>query len=328
MKIVIPMAGYGTRLRPHTYSRPKPLINVAGQPMLKHLLDSLQVLDIEEYIFIVGYLGEQLEKYVRQTYEFKSTFIEQKELNGQSPAINLAREYLSGPTMILFADTLFQTDLAVIERTDADGVIFVKEVQDPRRFGVVSLDSQGHINRFVEKPSTMDNRQAVIGLYWVRDADKLLDAIDTQLRENRQTKDEFYIADAFQIMIDRGARFMTQDVSVWLDTGKPETVLETNRYLLDHGHDNSPASHQQHVLIIPPVNIDPTARLDHAVIGPHATIAANCDIRYSIIRDSVVDRGASVTNAILDQSLIGQNACVEGHYFTLNVGDESTIDFG
>lgn len=327
MKIVIPMAGYGTRLRPHTYSRPKPLINVAGQPMLKHLLDSLQTLDIEEYIFIVGYLGEKLEKYVQETYQFKSTFIEQKELNGQSPAIYLAREYLSGPTMILFADTLFETDLSIVETTDADGVIFVKEVPDPRRFGVVSLNERGNITRFVEKPSTMENKQAVIGLYWVRDAAALLDAIESQLRENRQTKDEFYIADAFQIMIERGARFITQPVGVWLDTGKPETVLETNRYLLEHGFDNSYEIVRENVLVVPPVNIHPSARLDHAVIGPHATVAANCDIRYSIIRDSVVDQGASVTNAILGTSLIGQNACVEGRYITLNVGDESTLDF-
>lgn len=327
MKILIPMAGYGTRLRPHTYSRPKPLINVAGQPMLKHLIDSLQVLDIDEYIFIVGYLGEQLESYVRETYQFRSIFIEQTELNGQSPAVYLAREYLEGPTMILFADTLFQTDLEVINRTDADGVIFVKEVEDPRRFGVVTLNDQRYISRFVEKPSTMENRQAVIGLYWVRDAALLLDAIETQMSENRQTKNEFYIADAFQIMIEQGAKFKTQDVTVWLDTGKPETVLETNQYLLDHGRDNSREAQNDNVMIVPPVYIHPSAKIDHAVIGPHATIAAECEIRYSIIRNSIIDEGAKVANAILDQSLIGQKAEVTGHYSTLNVGDQSSIHF-
>src|SRR5690349_3996946 len=137
MKVVIPMAGYGTRLRPHTYSRPKPLINVAGQPMLKYLMDALTVLDIDEYIFIVGYLGDQLEDYIRSEYDLKSVFIRQEDLTGQSPAIYLARDHIEGPTIILFADTLFETDLEAMKRTDKDGIIYTKEVPDPRRFGVV-----------------------------------------------------------------------------------------------------------------------------------------------------------------------------------------------
>src|SRR5688572_20997855 len=164
MKVVIPMAGYGSRLRPHTYSRPKPLSNVAGQPMLKYLMDSLQVLDIEEYIFIVGYLGDQLEEYINTEYNLKSVFIRQEDLTGQSPAIYLARNQIEGPTIILFADTLFETDLQAVLRTEADGIIYTKEVEDPRSFGVVTLNEQGHIVRFVEKPKTMENRNAVIGL--------------------------------------------------------------------------------------------------------------------------------------------------------------------
>ena len=327
MKVVIPMAGFGTRLRPHTYSRPKPLINVAGQPMLKYLLDSLQELNIDEYIFIVGYLGDQLEEYITGEYDFKSVFLRQEDLTGQSPAIYLARDYISGPTIILFADTLIETDLGVINSTEADGVIFTKEVIDPSSFGVVGLDDQGRIRTFIEKPETKENRNAVIGLYYVREGQDLLRAIEEQVATNKLTKNEFFIADAFQIMIDKGADFRTQNVSVWLDTGKPTTVLDTNRYLLDNGRDNSAQFKHEGVTLIPPVNIDPAAVLKNAIIGPYTTVAAKCHVEDSIVRDSILDEGAHVQNSVLAGSLIGQNASIIGRFRTLNVGDNSTIDF-
>ena len=327
MKIVIPMAGYGSRLRPHTYSRPKPLITIAGQPMLKHLLDSLAVLDIDEYIFIVGYLGDQLEAYIKKTYDFSSRFIRQETLIGQSPAINLAREFLDGPTLVLFADTLFKTDLSIIQKTDADAIAFVKEVEDPRRFGVVEVDTTGKVTQFIEKPTSMDNKNVVIGLYYIRDAAKMLDAIDMQIASNRMTKDEFYIADAFQIMIEQGAVFRTQPVSVWLDTGKPETVLETNRYLLENGFANGDSSQHEGVVVIPPVNIHPSATLKNAIVGPYVTIGENCQISDSILRDSIVEAGATVQKTMLEQSLIGERAEVIGQDHTIIVGDQSSIRF-
>jgi glucose-1-phosphate thymidylyltransferase len=327
MKVVIPMAGFGTRLRPHTYSRPKPLINVAGQPMLKYLLDSLQELNIDEYIFIVGYLGDQLEEYITSEYDFKSVFLRQEDLTGQSPAIYLARDYISGPTIILFADTLFETDLGVINSTDADGVIFTKEVLDPSSFGVVGLNPEGRIISFIEKPETKENRNAVIGLYYVREGLDLLRAIEAQVATEKLTKNEFYIADAFQIMIDKGAKFRTQDVSVWLDTGKPKTVLDTNRYLLENGRDNSAQFPREGVTLIPPVNIHPDAVLINSIIGPYTTVAANCHVEDSIVRDSILDIGAQVKNSVLAASLIGQSASVIGRFRTINVGDQSSIDF-
>ncbi len=328
MKVVIPMAGYGKRLRPHTFSRPKPLINVAGQPMLKHLIDTLGSVDIDEYIFIVGYLGDQIEQYVRETYDFKATFLVQEELSGQSPAIYLAHEHLDGPTIVLFSDTLFEADLDVINTTEADAMAFVKEVEDPRRFGVVELDSKGRVVRFIEKPDTTHNKRAVIGLYYLRDAGHMLRAIEKQMATGKTTKGEYYIADAFQLMINDGAVFHVQDVDVWLDTGKPEMVLETNRYLLEHGFDNSGFVEQEQVTVIPPVYIHPDATFERAIIGPYASVGAGCDVRHSIIHDSIVDPGATVRNVILAKSLIGHDATVLGHYHTLNIGDTSSIDFG
>jgi glucose-1-phosphate thymidylyltransferase len=327
MKVVIPMAGYGSRLRPHTYSRPKPLFNVAGQPMLKYLMDSLQVLDIDEYIFIVGYLGDQLEDFINTEYNLKSVFLRQEDLTGQSPAIYLARDHIEGPTIILFADTLFETDLEAVLRTDADGIIYTKEVEDPSQFGVVTLDEQGHIKTFVEKPTSKENRNAVIGLYYVKDGKRLLRAIEQQVATDRMTKGEFFLADAFAIMIEDGAKFRTQPVSVWLDTGKPDEVLKTNRYLLENGRDNSAERQREGVMVIAPTYIHPDARITNAIIGPHATIAADCEVSNSIIRDSIIDAGATVESAMLDQSLIGQGAHVGGRFRAFNVGDRSSIDF-
>jgi glucose-1-phosphate thymidylyltransferase len=326
MQIIIPMAGYGKRLRPHTFSRPKPMLNVAGEPILKHLLDSLEPLEISEFIFIVGHLGDQIEDYIRANYKLKSTFVMQTEMMGQSHAIWLARDTIQGPVVLVFADTLFETDLSVINTTDADAIVFVKEVDDPRRFGVVELGKGGRVTRFIEKPSSVENKQALVGLYYLRDSGAMLKAIETQITEKTMTKNEFFIADAFQIMVDNGAVFRTQPVSTWLDCGKPETILDTNRYLLDHGHATSSDLSDSNVAVIAPVYIDPSARIANSVIGPHATISANCRISHSIVRNSIIDTGAEVRNMILERSLVGRDAHVVGHLQTLNIGDESTLE--
>jgi glucose-1-phosphate thymidylyltransferase len=327
MKVVIPMAGYGTRMRPHTYSRPKPLISVAGYPMLRHLLDTLEGIAIDEYIFIVGYLGDQIEAWINENYDFKATFVVQDELIGQAHAIYLAREYLDGPCIILFSDTLFEAEVDAINQTEADGLVFVQEVEDPRRFGVVRLDDEGRVVQFVEKPDSMELRDAVIGLYYIRDSKALIRAIETQMERNEMTKGEFYLADAFQIMIDEGADFRVKEVDVWLDTGKPETVLETNRWLLDHGHDNTSQLALEGVTIVPPVYIHPEAAIRHAVIGPYASVGKGCRVENSIVTNSIIDDGAVVLNVMLEESLIGRDAHVEGRYVSLNVGDSSSVNF-
>lgn len=330
MKVIIPLAGFGTRLRPHTYTKPKPLINVAGKPVLGHLLDKIAGLEISEYIFIVGYLGEQVEEYVNSEYKLNAKFVEQKELLGQAHAIWLAREYIHDdePVFILFVDTLFEADLSQLGKTDADAVIFVKEVVDPRPFGVVTLDKDKYITGFVEKPDTMDNRLAVVGLYYFKSGKALIGSIKELMDRKKMTKNEYFLADAMDIMVKSGCKFRVQQVSVWLDCGKPETVLETNRYLLQHSADNSAEfKDQPGVIIIPPVNIHPSANLSHSVIGPNVTVGANCTIESCILRDTIIDEGAVCRDTLLDQSLIGRNARVEGRYRSVNVGDSSAIGF-
>ena len=331
MKVVIPLGGLGTRLRPHTYTRPKPLINVAGKPMLGHIIDSFARLPVQEYIFVVGYLGEQIEQYVQNTYAFSARFVEQKEPLGQAHAIWLCREHVDGPVLMIFGDTLFKADLSEIAAAPQDSLAYVKEVDDPRRFGVAKLRAaavgERGVERFVEKPDTLDNRLALIGMYYYADGPMLIRACAELMARRIQTKGEYFLADANNLMIEWGARFVTRAVDVWLDTGKPETVLGTNRYLLDNGSDNSAQVQFPACVIVPPVNIHPTSKIEEAVIGPYATIGENCTIHRALVRDSIIEAGATIVDTFLDQSLIGREATVTGRYRKFNVGDSASVGF-
>ena len=327
MNVIIPLAGFGTRLRPQTYTKPKPLINVAGKPVLGHILDKLEDLNVEEIVFIVGYLGNQVQAFVDECYDFKTHYVEQKELLGQAHAIYLAKELLKGPTIILFVDTLFEADLKRLAKEPSDGVIYVKEVEDPRRFGVTIVNKEGNITRLIEKPSSMKDNLAVIGLYYIKEIQWLMTAIETLMEKNIQTKGEFYLADAIQLMIDDGAVFKPQPVDVWLDCGKPETVLETNRYLLKSNMDNSANVASINSIIIPPVHVDPSVKIKNSIIGPYVTVGAGCEIEDSIIRNSIVDEETFIRDTMLEESLIGRKVDLIGRPRQLNLGDSAQISF-
>ena len=330
MKVVIPMAGYGTRLRPHTWSKPKPLVAVAGKPLLGHVLDTFAGLSfVDEVIFIVGYLGQQVEDYVRQAYpDLRARYIEQREMLGQSHAIWLARQHLAGPMLMVFVDTLIEADLSSLGQETAGAVAYVKAVPDPRRFGVAEVGKNGRVTRLVEKPADVSNNLAVVGLYYFRESAELLKAIDVQMERKEQLKGEYFLADAINVMLQGGLEMRVEPVDVWMDCGTPESLLETNRFLLDHGRDNSAeAAARPQVLIVPPVYIDPTAEVRQAVVGPHVTIAADCIVERSILQDSIIDAGSSIVDTTLAQSLIGRDARVIGRHRSLNVGDSSEVGF-
>ena len=328
MNVVILLAGYGTRLRPHTYTRPKPLITVAGKPVLGHILDGISNVPIEKIAFVVGYLGDQFEPYVRANYpSIQADYIVQKEATGQATAVMLARDVVTGPMVIIFGDTVTDADLSKLEGVDADGVVYVREVEDPRRFGVVQIGADGVVERVIEKPASMENRLALIGAYYVRDAGRLMAACQELVDRNIQTRGEYYLADALNLMIEQGARFRTERADVWLDCGKPDAVLETNRWLLAHGRDNSAALPKGEYMIIPPVNIHPSAKIERSIIGPNASIGAGCVIQNSVIRDTLVDTGAHVNDHVLANSLIGRDAALLGRPGKFNVGDSSVVGF-
>lgn len=328
MKVVIPLAGFGTRLRPHTFTKPKPLINVAGKPVLGHVLDMFKNIPVDEFIFITGYLGDQIESYVSKNYpNLKAAYFEQKEMNGQSTAVYLAKDRLSGPMLIVFVDTIVETDLSVLEHETADAVAWVKAVEDPRRFGVALVGPDGYVTQLIEKPDDIKNNLAIVGFYYLRDAQAFMRAIEQQIAQNIKTKNEYFLADALQLMLKQGMKMKVVPVEVWEDCGKPETVLHTNKYLLDHGHDNSATVQVTGSIIIPPVHIDPTAKITGSIVGPHVTIAAGCVVEQSIVHDSIIDEFSTIQNALLGQSLIGKDARLTGKYRTFNIGDSSEVGF-
>jgi glucose-1-phosphate thymidylyltransferase len=324
------MAGYGTRLRPHTWSKPKPLVIVAGKPLLGHVLDMFSVLpDIDEVVFIVGYLGDQVETYIERAYpHLQARYVAQEEMLGQSHAIWLARDGLRGPMVMAFADTLIEADLSHLKSAPAEAIAAVKPVPDPRRFGVAELGPDGRVQRLVEKPKEMSNNLAVVGFYYFPKAEDLVAAVERQIAAGSQLGGEFYLADAVNLMIADGLVLRPLEVSVWLDCGRPEALLESNRYLLEHGKDNSAeASRRPGVVVVPPVFIDPTAEVAECVIGPHVTIGPECFIRRSVIQDSIVEAGSQIVDTTLSASLIGRDARVLGRYRSLNVGDSSEVGF-
>ncbi|MEN8097458.1 MAG: sugar phosphate nucleotidyltransferase [Chloroflexota bacterium] len=326
MKVVIPMAGFGKRLRPWTHSRPKPLINVAGKPVLAHVLDSLKGLEISELLCVTGYLGDQIEAFVQENYDIPSRFFVQEELNGQSPAIHLCKDFLDGPCLITFVDTIIRADLSSLEDTRADSIAFVQEIEDPSRFGVAQLDNEGFVTRLVEKPEgSSSGNLVVVGFYYIKDGKKLISAIEYQLEHDIQTKGEYYLTDAFNIMLEQGSNMRTQTVDAWLDCGKSETVLETNRYLLDHGADNSDSVSFEDAILIPPVQVHPSALISRSVIGPHVAVGEGCRIESSIISNSVVEPKAAIKAALITDSIIGIDSSVEGRINTYHLGDTNSV---
>ncbi len=330
LKIVIPMAGWGTRMRPHTWSKPKPLVSVAGKPSFDHLMDMFHSVpnpENTEYIFIIGpFLGEQIPVYVNKHYpNIKAHYVVQEEMKGQSHAMWLARHLLKGPTIMVFSDTLLETDFSFLADDPSDGVAWVKAVPDPRRFGVAEV-KEGHIVRLIEKPQTMENNLALVGCYYFKKGEDLVSAINEQMKRGIALKGEYFLADALNIMLDYGAQMRTQSVDVWLDTGTIEATLETNTYMLEHGRDNSQeVIKRPNVTIIPPVFVHPSAKLDASVIGPHVSVSADCEVSGCVLRNSILDDGAVVTDSVLDGSFIGRQARVKGRPTAVNIGDNSSI---
>lgn len=327
MHVVIPVAGFGTRLRPHTYTKPKPLVQVAGNTVLGHILDMLEDIDVDEITFIVGYLGDQIEEYVEENYDFKTNYVEQRKLLGQAHAIKQAREFVNEPVLIIFVDTIFDADIGKLLDITSDGVIFVKEVEDPTRFGVVTLDENGHISRFVEKPDEPISNLAVIGVYYLRQHDLLFDAIDELIEKDIMTKGEYFLADALQIMVERGTNLEAWPVRVWEDCGTPEAVLNTNRYLLENGGKATREVATVNSLVVQPVHVADGVEIENSIVGPYVSLAEGCKVHNSIIRNTIADENALIEDTMLDRSLIGKHANVRGRYRTLNVGDSSAVDF-
>lgn len=324
MRAIIPVAGVGSRLRPHTYTLPKVLLNVAGKPILGHILDKLLEEGITSATIIVGYMGDLVEEYVKSNYDFDVEFVEQPIREGLGHSIYLAKESLGDePILIILGDTIFDVDLRPVLNGEFSS-LGVKNVDDPRRFGVVEMKA-GAVRHLIEKPEHPPTNLAIVGLYFIKHPRLLSECLIELVEGGHRTRGEFQLTDALQMMIDRGEKFTTFHVDGWYDCGKPETLLETNRHLLMQ----TPLERKiSGVVINPPVHIAPSARISNSIIGPYATIADGASVEDSIVTDSIVGSGAQVEQALITESIVGNEASVHGVFRRVNIGASSELHLG
>jgi glucose-1-phosphate thymidylyltransferase len=320
--VILPVAGLGTRLRPQTWTKPKPLVSVAGKPMLEHVIDRVLPLVPEKIVFITGFLGDQIESWARENLDVPVAFVEQTEMRGQTDAIIRAREIAQNDALILFPDMLFEADFSGLRDTDADVVMFTKEVDDPSPFGIAVVEND-RIVRLVEKPQEPVSNLAIVGIYYVRDMQALYAAIEEQMRRGISLKNEYFLADAVQLMIDDGAKVISMNVTEWEDCGSAENLLSTNRFLLRA--QGSTASTQDGSVIIAPSYVAEDATIERSVVGPFASIGRGVVVRNSLVRDSIVEDRATIDDALLEGSIVGRRASVRGLARSLNVGDDAVV---
>ncbi len=320
--VILPVAGLGSRLRPQTWSRPKPLLGLAGKPILAHVIDEVMPLSPEKLVFITGYLGDQVERWARATYDLPLAFVEQPAMRGQTDAILRVKPHATGDALILFPDMVFAADFSRIAEGDSDVVIFTKDVDDPSAFGI-AVEEAGRVVRLVEKPREPISRKALVGIYYVRSMPDLYDAIEEQMARGIMLKNEYFLADAVQIMVERGAKVTTAPVTVWEDCGSVANLLSTNRFVLDR--DRPPLTNHPVSAVVEPSFVHPTATLERAVVGPYASIGAGATVRDAVLRDVIVEDGATVSGVVAEQSLIGVKAEVSGRPITVNIGDASGV---
>ena len=324
MKVIIPLAGKGTRLRPHTHLVPKPMMKVAGKPVMSYVLDDLKKLgNVEQVIYITGHLKEKVEEFARAEMKVPSVFIEQKVQDGTAGAVALAKPHVDQPVLIVFVDTIFDADLSKVKSVDADGIIWVKEVEDYQRFGVVVTDKDGNMTKIVEKPKTPISRRANIGLYYIRNWKLLYEGIDHVLKQPKN-QGEYYLTDAFQYMIDKGAKIQVVDVEGWYDAGKLDTLLETNQAMLARGRSRQP-SVSSDSSIIAPVYIEDGVTLKKSKVGPNVSIGAGSMLEGVEVSHSIIGERAKISSSVLVNSLVGDDTVLKGVKGEVTVGDHSEV---
>jgi len=327
MKVVMPLAGKGTRLRPHTHVTPKPLLKVGDKPVLAYILDELRELGVNEAVCITGHLKERVQEFMAAEYpDFKAVYVEQVEQRGTGDAIALAEPYVQEDLLIIFVDTLFDADLTLVKRLPEDvaGIIWAKEVEDYQRFGVIVTDENGFMQKIIEKPKEPVSKLANIGLYYIRDWKLLFEGIRHVMQTDPGPGGEYFLTDAFQYMVDHGGKLLVAPVEGWYDAGKPDTLLETNLHVLSTTRGRSPAA-AEGVTVHEPVHVAEGVTLENAEIGPNVTLSAGATVRGSKLRDTIVGEKAVIEGCDLHDSLIGRDARVTGIKGQVDLGDHSVV---
>lgn len=330
MKAIIPVAGIGTRLRPHTHTQPKALIPIAGKPILAHIIDSLITEGINDFVFVIGYMGDKIENYISKNYpSIKAEYVIQTTGRGTGYAIFLTKNHIKAgeEILIVLGDSIVDADLKSVFKTDAS-MLGVKKVEDPRLFGVAELDKDGLIKRLVEKPLIPKSNLALVGLYKIKESDKLFEALEYNIKNNITSQNEFQLTDALMRMVEQGVKLKTFDVDNWFDCGKKEILLETNSILLKRLNYDTSQYKFENTIIIPPVFIGENCKITNSIIGPNVSIGDNAILNYAVVKESIIGPYAQIEYAILDHSLIGNDAVFKGMKQSLNIGDSTEINFG
>jgi len=330
MKAIIPVAGAGTKLRPHTYTQPKALIPLAGKTILSIIVDQLREGGINEFVFIIGYLGDKIQDYVKEKYpELNASFVHQSERHGIGHAILLTKNIVGDDEIfVVLGDTICEYDIREMLNSPYSA-LGVKRVDDPRDFGVVEQGEDGFITRVVEKPQIPKSNLALVGIYLIRETSFLFNCLENNIRNQVMSRGEYSITDAIECMIEHGAKFRSFKVQNWFDCGKKETLLESNATLLKKfGGVISPEHHFENTIIIPPVSVAEGCDIKNSIIGPNVTIGEKTTINYSIIKNSIIGSFADLYDIVLTNSLIGSDTEVKGESRSLNIGDNTEIDLG
>lgn len=323
MDIILPAAGFGTRLRPHTWSKPKPLVTVAGKPMIEHILDQLMPYGPSKLVFITGYLGDQLEAWARKRYtDIELVFVDQPEMLGQTDAVLRTRDFCHDDAIILYPDALFDADFAGLADLDADAVAFTKVIDDPSAYGVAVVEDD-RVTRLVEKPKEPVSNLGLIGIYYFKQVQELYAAMDLQIERKIQLKGEYYMTDAIAIMIEQGKKLVTRDVAAWEDCGNVDALLQTNAWVLSTDPP-SPAQRPGSVIVHPSF-VHREALLENAVVGPFASIGAGTVVRNAVVRDAIVEENAVIADVVLEHSVIGAKTEVSGTPSRINIGDTAKV---
>lgn len=330
MKAIIPVAGAGTKLRPHTYTQPKALIPLAGRTILSIIMDQLVEGGIKEFVFVVGYLGEKIQHYVESKYpDLTCHFVQQNSREGTGHAILLTRDIVqSDEILIVLGDTITECNIKEVIESPYS-MLGLKKVDDPRNFGVAEIDDHGNITRVVEKPQIPKSNLALVGLYKIKESQQLYQCLQDNIDNKIKSHDEFQLTDALECMIQHGVRFSPFKVSNWFDCGRKDTLLETNAILLKkYKLASNPVLPYENTIIIPPVSIGEGCNIKNSIIGPNVAIGDNTVVNYSIVKDSIIGSFSNLYEVVLKSSLIGSDANIRGLSQSLNIGDNTEIDLG
>ncbi|MEO1449946.1 MAG: sugar phosphate nucleotidyltransferase [Bacteroidota bacterium] len=332
MKALIPVAGVGTQLRPHTHTQPKPLIPVAGKPILGHIIENLLSAGIKEQVFIVGYLREKIQEYVQEVYgdNITAEFVVQEPRKGLAHAIWTARAQIEGEVniLIVLGDTIFGDDTALVTKMEGN-VLAVHQVDNPRAFGIAKLDDQRRVKALVEKPEIPRSNLALVGMYRISDVPLMIKVLDEMIAQPPRNGQEYVFTEALMDMVNAGGEMRTHRVESWFDCGRKQSLLQANRTLLLREAErtgNRPPDHPGTV-IIPPVFIPEGCTIEQSIIGPFVALAENAVIRNSIVNNSIVGAYSELDSIILTQSVIGNDTSLRGKSNSINIGDNAEIDF-